>query len=201
MSWLRSSRLLKSLFAGVLIAVFATLGSSAHAIFENQDRDAVYIFDSGLACKFKVAKPWQNFTSIFGFSSIVYQEAKANQDQRAMLGFVITPFDGVDLSAEASEKEFAEFRKAKAEYVREEGGTFIGAAESMAGVAPNGAKGIYRISVKYRLGDENLKDSTYFFLVRRRLVHAKALFAYTEFDEAVIEKQILDLLASVQCRE
>lgn len=196
MSCFNRSKIFKSTFAVALIALFATHGSSAHAIFEENDPNSIYIFDAGLACKIKIQKPWQNFAAIFGFSSILYESSKTDNEKRAMLGFVITPFDEVDLTKESGEKEFEAFRKAKADYVKEEGGTFIGSAESL-----KGENGIYRIAVKYRLNDENVKDSSYFFLVHGRLVHAKALFAYDDFDEADIEKQILNILASIQCRE
>lgn len=167
---------------------------SATALFENKNASSILVQDSGLTCEVPIVKPWKSFVQIFGFSSIMYQESPKDLEKRAMLGFVISKFDGVELGAGDIEKEFKAFQDAKAEYVREEGGVFIGAAESL-----KGQNGIYRIAVKYRLEGEDLKDSSYFFLVNNRLFHAKALFAYKDFDETILEREILTTLAGIKC--
>lgn len=195
MSWFKNP---KRLLALILTFVAVATGISSSAVF---GRDGVsndhefYIKDSGLVCKVPLSKPWQNFTAIFGFSSIVYQESDKDINERAMLAFVVTQFEDAISEENNIEKEFESFRKAKADYIKEEGGIFLGPAESL-----KGENGIYRVSVRYQLGGQALQDSTYFFQVGKRLVHAKALFSTEDFDPALVEKQTLELLSGVQCR-
>lgn len=202
MVWSRFSKIISrrvkiavlTIFAIAISLIMIAYSFSATALFENKNASSILVQDSGLTCEVPIVKPWKSFVQIFGFSSLMYQESPKDLEKRAMLGFVISQFDGVELGAGDIEKEFKAFQDAKAEYVREEGGTFIAAADSL-----KGQNGIYRIAVKYRLNGEDLKDSSYFFLVNNRLFHAKALFAFKDFDETILEREILTTLAGIKC--
>lgn len=148
--------------------------------------------DEGLKCHVSLSAAWTQVDQAFGLSTLLLKDIKK---QRISMGIVISNLQG-SFESKDLQAQFQEFQKAKADFVKKKGGTFLGVAETLDG---NNASGIYRIAVKYQLKEKKYKDSSYFRFVNNRLIHAKVLFPLGLLNEKEIENEVLKILGGLQC--
>jgi hypothetical protein len=163
------------------------------SLISTAEANKEFIFkDEGVTCRIPRMGSWERLPSLFGFSALLVQKAKS--EAKATLGFVITPLTGEGFDNQDIEKQFKDFQEAKAEFVKEEGGEFLSVAESL-----KGENGLYRVSVKYRVGEVDYRDSSYFVFAQGRFIHGKAMFPFQEFDEIKIENEIQKIMSEMTC--